>query len=78
MLSAFRSDQIVVPLIEALDHDRPAVRKTALTAVTTVLRRLFPYRRFDLRKTGYAVDADKARRQQAVRTIKIWWASHRR
>ena len=76
-LGGFRTPAAVEPLIAALLDSYSTTRTYAETSLLSVLRTLYPYRRFDLVTTGYQRDGPAARREQAVKLIRGWWAANR-
>ena len=68
---------IIKPLIEALSDKHTSVRNYAATGLASVLRSLYPYRRFDLQTAGYDYNAPETLRRAAVKRIRTWWTTHR-
>lgn len=77
VLGGYRYDEVVDPLVAALSDPAVEVRSRALTALGTVLANLFPYRRLDLRSTGYKPAAAPKLQQAAVGKIRAWWEERR-
>ncbi len=78
VLGSFRQAAVVEPLLAALDDDDLSVRSNAYNSLGTVLRTLFPYRRLDLGRTGYATNATPAMRKTGVARLRAWWAKNKR
>ena len=76
-LGAFRSRAAVEPLIDALGDADLSVRAGAYNSLVTLLRTLFPYRRFDLASTGYVTTAAEDVRAAAIASIRTWWNAHK-
>lgn len=77
MLGSYTMDIAVEPLLDALLDEHAAVRKVAVASLQKVLRRLFPYRRLNLSRTGYDPAGDAATRAAAADTIRAWWRQAR-
>ena len=77
ILGGFVISVAVQPLIDALNDNDARVRNEAYRGLARLLPRLFPFRRFDLARTGYAPNASAAERGAAVRQINAWWQKNR-
>lgn len=72
-LGGFRSRDVVPPLLDALAADDAAVRQKAWASLQSVVRDLFPYRRFAFDQCGY--EPNGADRGKGVAALRAWWAS---
>lgn len=77
VLGGFRTSKVVVPLLDVLMDKNQTVRSNAYSSLATVLRSLFPYRRFDLAATGYITTGSAASRKAAVQKLRAWWSANR-
>lgn len=73
VLGGYRLRAAIPPLLDALDDQDVQVRRNAWNALQQLLPDLFPYRRFDLGKTGYAPEAAPAVRSEGLRVLRAWW-----
>ncbi len=73
ILGGFRSRDAVPGLLDLLDDSNAAVRQNAWQGLQNQWRDLFPYRRFDFDKSGYAPNA--AARAAGITTLRAWWAA---
>lgn len=73
-IGKFRVRAAIPLLLDALEDSDTRVRMHGQNGLTTVLRGLHPYKRFDLAATGYRHTAPLAVRQAAVVKIRQWWA----
>jgi len=73
VLGDYRSKQGVPVLLDLLDAADARVRNSAWSGLQETLRGLYPYRKFDFNKCGYAPNA--ASRQNGIATLRAWWAS---
>jgi len=76
-LAGFKTEEAVDALIPALNDDYQSTRMYAESSLLSILRSLYPYKRFDIKSTGYSRDAPKASRAAAVKKIIEWWKSNR-
>jgi len=77
VVGKFRDAKAVDALLDALLDDHVTVRANAYNSLGAVLRALFPYRRLDLAKTGYATTGSAAARKKAAAAIRAWWEKHK-
>lgn len=77
VLGGFRSAAVVEPLIDALIDPDLTTRANAYNALGSVLRALFPYRRFDLAATGYVTNAPEEDRRRGQMKLRDWWQAHK-
>lgn len=77
VLAEFRDAKVVVPLFAALEDKDSAVRSQAYTGLGKVFRCLYPYKRIDLSKSGYSVNAGPTKRAIAVANLRAWWGGLR-
>lgn len=73
VLGDYRCKQGVPVLLDLLDAKDVRVRNAAWSGLQETLRGLYPYRKFEFRKCGYAPNA--ASRQNGIATLRAWWAS---
>jgi HEAT repeat protein len=71
VLGRYRDRRVGPRLLELLDHQEPRVRQAAWQGWQSLLRGLFPYRRFRFEDSGYAPDA--ASRQAGIAALRAWW-----
>ncbi len=76
-LGGFRTDRAVEPLLDAMLDDYATTRMYAESSLLSILRALYPYKRFDIKTTGYQRDGPKAAREAAVQKIREWWTANR-
>jgi HEAT repeat protein len=76
-LGGFKTEEAVDALIPALLDDYQTTRMYAESSLLAILRALYPYKRFEIRTTGYERNAPKATREAAVRKITEWWTANR-
>lgn len=72
-LAGFRSRDVIPPLLGCLDDTNQMVRQYAWNGLQTLLRDLFPYRRFDFAKSGY--DPNGGNRSAGIATLRAWYAA---
>jgi HEAT repeat protein len=77
VLGGFRIAAAVDPLLDALADGHSTVRMQASYALSAVLSSLFPYRRIDLKSTGYEYAATPAANREAIRRLRAFWETHR-
>ncbi|MBZ0150740.1 MAG: hypothetical protein K8J09_04340, partial [Planctomycetes bacterium] len=71
VLARFRDRRAVAPLLDLLDDGDHRVRSAAWFGLQELMRGLFPYRRFDFEKCGYAPES--ASRQASITALRAWW-----
>jgi HEAT repeat protein len=76
VLGGFRHASVVEPLIDALTDPELTTRANAYNALGSVLRALYPYRRFDLAATGYVTSAPEEDRRRGQMKLRAWWKAH--
>jgi HEAT repeat protein len=76
-LGGFRRAEVVDLLLDAMADSDGNVRSTAERSLGMVLRGLFPYRRIDIARTGYAAHANAAARQQGLAQLREWWTQRK-
>jgi HEAT repeat protein len=77
LLANFCKPEAVEALLAALEDPQSGVRSNAYNSLSSVLRALFPYRRFDLASTGYVATGAAAARGAALAKIRAWWTTHK-
>lgn len=77
-LGRYRDPKAVDALLDALLDEHATVRSNAYNSLGGVLRVMFPYRRFDLARTGYVYSASAAARKAATARLRAWWDAHRK
>lgn len=73
VLGGFRSRDAIPVLLDLLDDSNTMVRQHAWQGLQNQWRDLFPYRRFDFDKSGYAPNAGA--RAAGITTLRAWWAA---
>lgn len=76
VLGGFCRREALAVLLQGLDDAELQVRRNAFTAVSQLLPRLFPYRRFDLQRLGYRAEAPASERASAVAAVRAFVAAH--
>jgi HEAT repeat protein len=73
VLGGYRDRSVVPVLLDCLEDANVQVRQNAWSAIQSLLRDLFPYRRFDFAKCGYEPNGDN--RSVGVQLLRTWWQS---
>ncbi|MBL8751734.1 MAG: HEAT repeat domain-containing protein [Planctomycetes bacterium] len=73
VLGGFRDRSVVPVLLDCLEDSNLMARQNAWTALQSLLRDLFPYRRFDFAKCGY--EPNGGNRAAGVLALRAWWQS---
>ena len=73
VLGTFRTIESVAPLISALENPDRNVRTHAFRGLQVTLGTLLPYRKIDLKTTGYAPDAKPRARAEGLRQVRAFW-----